>query len=47
MRAVGGVIAALAVVDQRAQVLQMVVVLGDGAGNELARLGGGERRTFF
>mgnify|MGYP003492349524 CR=1 FL=1 len=47
MRAVGGIVAALAVVDQSAHVLQVVVVLGDAAGNELARLSRGERRTFF
>jgi hypothetical protein len=41
------VVAPLAVVDQSAQVEQMSAVLSNGAGNQLARLCGGERRTFF
>ena len=47
MRAVGGVIAALAVVDHSPQVVQVVVVLLDGAGNQLTGLGRRERRAFF
>ena len=47
VRAVGSVIAALAIVDHGAQVEQMVVVLFDGAGNQLARLGCGQRWAFF
>ncbi len=45
--AIGGVIAPLAVVDQGAQIQQVVAVLGDGAGNQLARLGRREGWTFF
>jgi len=39
-------IAPLAVVDQRAQIEQVVAVLPNGAGNQLARLGGGQRWAF-
>jgi hypothetical protein len=47
MRAIGDVIAALAVVDQGSQVEQMVAVLGNGAGNQLARLSCRQSWAFF
>ena len=47
VRAVGGVIATLAVVDQCTQVVQVVAVLGVGTRDELPRLSRRERRTFF
>ena len=47
VRAIGSVIAALAIVDRGAQVEQMVAVLFDGAGNQLARLSSCERWAFF
>ena len=47
VRAIGSVIAALAIVDHGAQVEQMVAVLFDGAGNQLARLSSCERWVFF
>ena len=47
VRAVSSVIAPLPIVNQRAQVEQVVAVLRDGAGNQLARLGGGESWAFF
>lgn len=40
-------IAPLTVMDQCAEVAQVVAVLGDGAGHQLARLGGREGRAFF
>ena len=47
VRAVGCVIAALAIVDQGTYIEQMVAVLFDGAGNQLARLSCCERWAFF
>ena len=47
VRAVGSVIAALAIVDHGTQIEQMVAVLFDGAGNQLARLSRCERWAFF
>jgi hypothetical protein len=47
VRVVGSVVAALAVVDHGAEVEQMVAVLGDGPGDQLARLSRRERRAFF
>jgi len=47
VRAVGGVIAPLAIMDQGAEVGQVVAVLLDGTSNQLASLSGREGRTFF
>ena len=47
VRTVSGMIAPLAIVDQSAQVEQVVAVLGDGLSNQLACLGRREGRAFF
>jgi len=47
VRAVGGMIAPLAVVDQVAEIAQVVAVVLDGAGHKLVRLGRCEGGAFL